>query len=226
MVSVLDEIGSGGASLNKVGAEISSGTWGNETFPVTQAFGVPGFRSDWYQYSAGYGWPAGYHIGLDVGMPKGTPIFATQDGTVERAGFNESFRPNPVYIRERDGDLAIYGHLWENTVTTGDPVKKGQLIGFSGEQTIRGTMTPDGSGPHLHYELISSSGVAKNPIDELSGQFNTFGTSTSGGLPLIGDVDWQTLSLRGAAIVGGGLVIILAFLRLRGQTVRSLFKGK
>ena len=209
-------------NLNEPGATFSSGTWGNESFQVTQAFGVPGFRSDWYQYSASLGWPAGYHVGLDVGMPKGTPIFATESGTVERAGFNDSYRPNPVFIREGDGDLAIYGHLWENTVNTGDEVRRGQLIGYSGEQTILGTMTPDGSGPHLHYELISPAGVAIDPLPELSGKFSTFGTpGTEGGATF--EVDWKSVSLRGAAITIGAAAILLAFMRLRGKAIRKGF---
>lgn len=210
-------------ALNEAGESITSGTWGNDTYTITQAFGVPGFRPDWYAYSADFGFPAGYHIGLDVGMPSGTPIFATQDGTVEQAGFNDSYRPNPVFIRENDGDLAIYGHLWSNTVNAGDDVKQGQLIGYSGEQTIAGTMTPDGSGPHLHYELIDASGVAKDPIPELSGNFDTFGDTASESTSF--DVDWQSVALRGAALAIGAAAIILAFLKLRGTAVRQLLKG-
>jgi murein DD-endopeptidase MepM/ murein hydrolase activator NlpD len=128
--------------------------WNYDDYPITQGFGPDGgFNPEWYGYAAQYGWPAGTHIGLDVGTPKLTPIHAAQDGVVIRAGWDDSFRPNPVWVRERDGDVAIYGHLWEENVAVGQHVAAGQRLGASGEQTYKGTMTPDGSGPHIHFEL-------------------------------------------------------------------------
>lgn len=155
-----------------------SGTWGNKAYEVSQPFGV--YNADlagWYQYAKDYGWPAGTHIGLDVAVPKLTPIYATQPGVVLEAGWSDSFRPNPVKIKEDDGDEAILGHLWEATVSPGQKVKRGQLVGYSGEQTYRGTMTPDGSGPHIHYELrrpdpLTGALVAVDPTYELSGSFD------------------------------------------------------
>lgn len=210
---------------------ISSLAWGNQQYPVSQGFGVKGFRPDWYLYSANHGWPSGYHIGLDVAMPKGTAIYANESGKVEHAGWSDSFRPNPVYIRESDGDLAIYGHLWTNTVRTGDRVERGQLIGYSGEQTIIGTMTPDGSGPHLHYELLDSSNMAINPIPELTQKLDgdetwrLSGDGITGGSLSLGSIDYKSGGLRIASMVIGVGAIVLAFFMLKNDVLPFKRKG-
>lgn len=154
---------------------LGSIAWGGKQYPVSQPFGVYNPElAGWYGYAADYGYPAGTHIGIDVAVPKFTPIYAAQSGTVTEAGWSDSFRPNPVRIKESDGDEAIYGHLWSAAVAGGQKVKRGQLIGYSGEQTVRGTMQPDGSGPHIHFELrrpdpVTGGMKAVNPIPELTG---------------------------------------------------------
>lgn len=145
-------------------ATIKSAAWGDTPYEVTQGFGVQGANPAWYDYSKHYGFPAGYHIGLDIAVPKGTTLRSINFGTVEKAGWDDSFRPNPVYIITDDdpetqfdetGYKEIWGHIWENFVQAGDRVEPGTKLGISGEQTVRGTMTPDGSGPHLHFELLA-----------------------------------------------------------------------
>lgn len=147
-------------------ATIVSPAWGNKPFEISQRFGIQ--TGDTASYPADYteslGFPAGTHVGLDVGMPRGTRIFALNPGRVIAGGpkISEFFRPKPVWVETEDnpdtrgneaGYIEIYGHLWNNTVDVGDRVKPGDFIGYSGEQTIKGTMTPDGTGPHLHFEL-------------------------------------------------------------------------
>lgn len=143
-------------------ATIKSTAWGDTSKEITQGFGVQG-DPEMYRYSQHYGFPAGYHIGLDIGVDKGTTLRSINYGTVEKAGWDDSFRPNPVYIITDDdpntqfdeqGYKEIWGHIWENFVQTGDRVEPGTALGISGEQTYKGTMNPDGSGPHLHFELL------------------------------------------------------------------------
>ena len=57
---------------------MKSPVWGNVDYPVTQAFGerLGGKYDAWYAYAADWGHPAGTHIALDIGMPKGTNIYA------------------------------------------------------------------------------------------------------------------------------------------------------
>lgn len=165
-------------------ARIASDAWGGSSYEITQEYGVnlDSIDDDDYAYAATLGMPYGSHVGLDIGMPRGTAIYALNPGKVEFAGFSDSFRPRPVWIKTRDnpetqqnesGHMEIYGHLWENTVSTGNEVREGQALGISGEQTIRGTMSPDGSGPHLHFELrkpgnTQSGWQAVNPIGWLT----------------------------------------------------------
>lgn len=161
-------------------AELASEAWGGGAFPVSQPFGYYNEQlAGWYQYAASLGWPAGTHVGIDVAMPRDTKIYAVEAGKVLESGFSDSFRPYPVIVEEDDGDIAIYGHLWSNVVRPEQRVKAGQFIGRSGEQTIKGTMTPDGSGPHLHYELrrpdpTTGGYVAVDPVPELTGASDGF----------------------------------------------------
>lgn len=185
--------------------------WGYRDFPVTQEFGVPGFDPSLYEYSANLGFPPGYHVGIDVALPKGTPVFAAQGGYVEQAGYSQYFRPEPVWIREDDGDTAIYGHLWKAEVKPGQRVEEGDLLGYSGEQTIPGTYTPDGTGPHLHFELrqpTAGGTVAVDPVPELTGET---------GVPLSFTGDISALPQR-MLLIGGLLLTISAFYLLMGMT--------
>src|SRR4051795_11529025 len=109
--------------MANVGDEITSLVWGKKTYPVTQGFGTYNpSTAGMYDYASTVGWPAGTHVGLDVGVPKLTPIFAAESGEVIQAGASDSFRPMPVWIKEDDGQTAIYGHLWSDKVQVGDKV--------------------------------------------------------------------------------------------------------
>lgn len=222
-------------SRGRLGEQLRSPVWGNAPATVSQEFGVYNAQlASWYQYAADVGWPAGTHVGIDVAMPQGTPIYASESGTVIQAGWSDSFRPSPVWIREDDGDTAIYGHMWEATVRAGQRVRAGQMVGRSGQQTRRGTWIPDGSGEHLHYELRSPQGVAIDPVPELTGSAG-LGTRA----PTDGGSDYQlgneqTLGMlpdrasieRGAmrvVAVAVGLVLLLgAALLLRGRLLRGV----
>lgn len=177
------------------GDQISSLVWGNGSYPITQEFGVyNAANAQAYAYAASLGWPAGTHVGLDVGVPRGTPIFAAEPGEVIQSGPSHYFRPNPVYVKEDDGDIAIYGHLWQDYVSTGERVDSGDALGLSGEQTKDdGTMTPDGSGPHIHFELRRGD-KAINPKEELTGAEGSLHPKDSTG---------NKLALIGAAVVIG-----------------------
>lgn len=198
---------------------MKSQVWGFHDYPVSQDFGIYNASlAGWYQYASDYGWPAGTHIGLDVGMPRGTPIYANEPGVVERAGFSDSFRPKPVWIRENDGDTAIYGHMWTNTVKVGDRVKKGDVLGTSGEQTVAGTMTPDGSGPHIHFELRSPSGKAIDPTPELQGSGKPYDNET-----MVNDSRYsfgvdsgqiQAYGKRMFVVIGGALAVVIGVMTI------------
>ncbi len=85
------------------------------------------------------------HHGVDLAAPRGTPVYATADGRVGQA---ERFGSYGNYVRiEHGGDLHTrYAHLSSYTVSEGDVVQKGDLIGYVGS-------TGRSTGPHLHYEV-------------------------------------------------------------------------
>jgi len=86
------------------------------------------------------------HEGLDIANSIWTPVYATADGLVKDASLNTSFG-NVVRISHNNGEfLTLYAHLQKMAVTTGQAVKRGDVIGYLGNS---GRST----GPHLHYEV-------------------------------------------------------------------------
>lgn len=104
------------------------------------------------------------HRGVDIGASVGTPIYAPADGKVLRAG---DTTPNGCggFIKIEhplQGLQTKYCHCSKWVVKDGDEVKKGQLIGYTGG--ARGAQYAGNSlGPHLHYEVLNSAGIAFNP---------------------------------------------------------------
>ncbi len=99
------------------------------------------------------------HKGIDLGSDRGTPIFATGDGVIEKSvqGMSRSGYGQEVLIDHEFGYKTRYGHLSKRYVQRGDTVKRGQIIGEVGS-------TGGSVGPHLHYEVIYHGNVV-NPIN-------------------------------------------------------------
>jgi len=112
----------------------------------------------------GYGWrthpiykTAEFHPGMDFAAPEGTEIYATGDGTVERADNTAQGYGNHVVINHRYGYETLYGHMTKFVVRVGQQVKRGQLIGYVGSTGLS-------TAPHVHYEVIKN-GQKTNPIN-------------------------------------------------------------
>ncbi|QOC23522.1 M23 family metallopeptidase [Wenzhouxiangella sp. AB-CW3] len=87
------------------------------------------------------------HGGVDLRAPRGTPIYATADGLVEWAAkHHNSGLGKMVKLIHNYGFSTVYGHLDEIKVESGSYVKRGQLLGYSGN-------TGASTAPHLHYEV-------------------------------------------------------------------------
>jgi murein DD-endopeptidase MepM/ murein hydrolase activator NlpD len=86
------------------------------------------------------------HFGQDFNAPYGTNVYATGNGTVIAAGWNSDGFGNYVMIDHGYGYQSIYAHLSKIDVSLGLNVKRGDLLGLSGNS---GTS----SGPHLHYQI-------------------------------------------------------------------------
>ena len=118
-----------------------------KTAAFTSGYGV---RSDPFRGSAAM------HPGIDLAGPSGTPIYATADGTVLRAGWNSGGYGNLVEINHGRGIATRYGHLSQILVRAGDRITRGQLIARMGS-------TGRSTGSHLHYE-VRIDGRPVNPI--------------------------------------------------------------
>ena len=88
------------------------------------------------------------HQGTDFAAPKGTPIMASGDGIVKKAGWCGG-GGNCVKIKHNSTYQTIYAHMskFAKNIRSGVRVKQGQVIGYVGS-------TGKSTGPHLHYEVI------------------------------------------------------------------------
>ncbi|AXP81307.1 Murein DD-endopeptidase MepM [Mariniflexile rhizosphaerae] len=97
------------------------------------------------------------HYGMDFSAPRGTPIYATGDGVVERADNKATGYGNHIKINHGYGYESLYAHLYKYNVRKNQKVVRGDLIGFVGS-------TGRSEAPHCHYEVIKD-GERINPIN-------------------------------------------------------------
>lgn len=97
---------------------------------------------------------AAFHAGVDFRAKTGTPVLATADGQILRAGRAGGYG-KLVEIRHAHGLTTRFGHLSRISVKAGQSVKRGDVIGKVGS-------TGRSTGPHLHYE-VRNKGQARNP---------------------------------------------------------------
>ena len=101
---------------------------------ITSAFGIARVYNDTLK---------GYHSGTDFRAKIGTPIIASNDGKVVLAQ-NRFYSGNSIIIDHGEGIYTCYYHMSQFKVKKGAMVKKGEVIGLSGDT---GRIT----GPHLHF---------------------------------------------------------------------------
>ncbi len=89
-----------------------------------------------------------HHNGIDLTVPRGTPIYATGDGEVDLTRHSRSRRGygNEIIIDHGFGYKTQYAHLDSILVKRGQKIKRGEIIGKAGR-------TGGTTGPHLHYEV-------------------------------------------------------------------------
>ena len=88
------------------------------------------------------------HRGTDFAAPMGTPIMASGDGLIKKAGWCGG-GGNCVVIKHNSTYKTVYAHMskFASGIRAGVRVKQGQTIGYVGS-------TGKSTGPHLHYEVI------------------------------------------------------------------------
>ena len=99
------------------------------------------------------------HKGIDIAVPRGTPIYAADGGTVTYSGWMSGYG-YLVQIDHGNGYVTRYGHNSSLTVSVGQHVYKGQQVARAGS-------TGNSTGNHCHFE-VRYNGVAKNPLNFLS----------------------------------------------------------
>ena len=98
--------------------------------------------------------------GIDISLPEGTGVKASENGIVIYAGNKLEGFGNLILLRHEDGWVSAYGHNRELSVKRGDKVRRGQIIARSGR-------TGNAEVPMLHFELRKNSRPI-NPLDQLS----------------------------------------------------------
>ena len=96
-----------------------------------------------------------FHEGIDIAAPIGTQIHAVDNGKVVFAGKQGGYG-NTVIIEHSNGVRTRYAHAESLSVSVGDVVEAGQVVGKVGS-------TGRSTGPHLHFEVIGKDGQHLNP---------------------------------------------------------------
>ncbi len=100
---------------------------------------------------------SGSHPGIDIKIPIGTPVYAIANGVIEKSenqatgfGLHVVIKhpdvPDPKYVGEKVTLFSGYAHLSQLVAKKGRQVKKGDLIGYSGD-------TGMATAPHLHFQI-------------------------------------------------------------------------
>ncbi len=124
-------------------------SWPLDKIFVTQMFGVTKDSKRLYA--------SGSHSGVDFRAAVGTPVRAMADGVVKGTGDTDLTCPNAslgkyVFIEYNNGLSSAFGHLSLIKSQAGESVKRGDIVGYSGN-------TGHSTGPHLHVSLYASSAV-------------------------------------------------------------------
>ncbi|MBI5421204.1 MAG: peptidoglycan DD-metalloendopeptidase family protein [Parcubacteria group bacterium] len=131
--------------------------------PITQRYGETDFARRAYRTQ--------FHNGIDYGVSIGTPVYAAADGKVFAISNNDRgtsrfdrFQYGKHVVLVHDNNLAtLYAHLSQNNVVSiGQTVKRGDLIGYSGN-------TGYATGPHLHFGVYWAPSIKFRSIPPAAG---------------------------------------------------------
>ena len=155
--------------------------------------------------------PLGIDIGLE-GVPV-APILAAADGSVSFAGGDPAVSYGYYVVLDHgDGLTTLYGHLDQISVSTGQAVKQGDLLGYGGN-------TGHSTGKHLHFEVRSAYGRL-DPLEVLPSDTEPVGTTSvdCGADALIVDAG-SRVRLEFAAQLAGGSLVSASLTSLDGGAV-------
>jgi murein DD-endopeptidase MepM/ murein hydrolase activator NlpD len=141
---------SGPRTITKAPNEPLLDGWGWPSYPGFYACPVPGAHVSQGLHG---------HNGVDLAVPKNTPIHAAAGGTIIIARANGAWNGgygNFIVIQHDNGTQTLYAHMSRATVSSGQRVTKGQLIGYVG-------MTGLTTGPHVHFEVRGAQNPTADP---------------------------------------------------------------
>jgi murein DD-endopeptidase MepM/ murein hydrolase activator NlpD len=93
------------------------------------------------------------HTGIDIGVPTGSPVWASKAGEVIISSWYGGYG-NLIVIDHGNGVSTWYGHNSSLTVSVGQSVSRGQVVAKAGS-------TGNSTGPHVHFEIRYNG----NPVD-------------------------------------------------------------
>jgi hypothetical protein len=138
-----------------------------------------------------------FHTGIDMGLPSGTPVSSSTDGVVKKVSYPKPTDPESsknagiyVEIESSVSDMpgtTRYLHLENALVTTGQTVKKGQIIGLSGN-------TGRSTGPHLHYELQQQDLQPTDPIPYIMMMSKLVDVASEEAFKNVNQIEWSDVS--------------------------------
>lgn len=120
---------------------------------------VPGGVSQSYRNPGNYA--AGFHTGIDLRCSAGQAVRSAGPGSVVATGGEGAAYGNHVKVKHPDGRYTLYAHLSSVSVSNGDAVSGGAVVGTCGNT---GTST----GAHLHFEVRAGNGGYNDHVDPLS----------------------------------------------------------
>jgi murein DD-endopeptidase MepM/ murein hydrolase activator NlpD len=135
-------------------------------FCITQYFGNTPFATANAAIYSGMG-----HDGIDIGVPIGTPVQAALAGVVADTGNTDLVKGcysfgKWVMIAHANGLSTMYAHLSVISVSKGQAMATGDLVGYSG-------MTGYATGPHLHFGVYATAGVQFLTLNAFRGDTTT-----------------------------------------------------
>jgi len=116
--------------------------------------GTPITLADMTSQSGGFGWRKHpilkrilFHDGVDISAYKGTEVFVTANGVIEKVITSKKGYGNRIIVDHGNGYKTVYAHLSKFNAYVGQKVKQNDLIGYVGSTGLS-------TGPHLHYEIL------------------------------------------------------------------------
>ncbi|MEK7613889.1 MAG: peptidoglycan DD-metalloendopeptidase family protein [Patescibacteria group bacterium] len=137
-------------------------TFGN-LYCLTQYFGNTTFAKSGAYNGSG-------HNGIDFGAPEGTKVISSLSGIVEATGNTDEIKGCYSYgkwvlVRHANGLSSLYAHLSHISISQGEAVATGGLLGYSGN-------TGYSTGPHLHFTVLASDAVQIVRLGDLKTKTN------------------------------------------------------